>query len=223
MPTSSIGARDRRILEYAVSCISFNDLPRQRPVAVILRHAERHAVTSMETSRTVLLSDQGHADAYELGQTLAALSPVKIYHSPVRRCEQTAEGIARGINDRNGRCELPGPISELSEHGHLITADWDRLGAIVREHTPGLLPREWFMPLKEAAYFQLRILRNQLEENSASTINVSHDWNIMAMREYFFGFRHEDIGGLGYLDGLTAYLEAGKLYLCYREHRHPMD
>ena len=38
--------------------------------------------------------------------------------------------------------------------------------------------------------------------------------------QYFFNLRHEDIGYPDFLDGMTAYMENGKVCLVYHEHLH---
>ncbi len=73
-----------------------------QPVAVILRHAERYPVVDPLTHSQVLLTEKGLEDAYNRGKVLSFLKPVTFYASPVPRCQQTAEGIAKGIFNPDG-------------------------------------------------------------------------------------------------------------------------
>jgi hypothetical protein len=47
---------------------------------------------------------------------------------------------------------------------------------------------------------------------------VSHDWNILVLRELLLGVLHEDAGWLNFLDGLAFSLCAGRLEARYRSH-----
>jgi hypothetical protein len=156
---------------------------------------------------------------------MSRYSPIKLYHSPVPRCAQTAESILAGIMKENHKAELAGFMLELG--GPYITGNWDEIVKSIERYGHSVFIRKWFdnelppaliMPLPDAARSQLNILAGQLRSGGTSTINVTHDWNIMIFREYFFDLKHEDIGDPDYLDGLCAYLDDSALHLRYHEH-----
>ena len=191
--------------------------------AIILRHAERDPIEHMGNALTPLLTERGKAESFELGMALSALGPVTTFHSPVPRCQQTAVEIARGINEGKGSARDGGQITGLG--GPYIAGDWlqladtvQRMGQerFIRTWFDGGFPPDWIMPLPDAAGTQSRILIDQLKGLEGSAINVTHDWNIMIIREHYFGLRHEDIGEPGFLDGLSALLKDGSVILRYR-------
>ncbi len=191
-------------------------------VAIMVRHAERYPISRMENALELRLTPKGKEDAFMLGQSLSGFSPLSIYHSPVPRCKETADSIRDGILSANQQATVEGLLLDLG--GPYITGDWYAVVNAIEEIGHSRFIRKWFdnelpssliMSLHEAAHIQLKVLINQLRSGSLSTINVTHDWNIMIMREYFLHLRHEDIGDPDYLDGLHAFIEDDRLHLGY--------
>lgn len=71
--------------------------PTDRPVALLLRHAERPAITPGEHGTDLALTAHGRRTAELLGATLGPRI-LSLSTSPVRRCRQTAEAIRSGAN-----------------------------------------------------------------------------------------------------------------------------
>jgi len=193
--------------------------------AIMLRHAERFPIHNMADALNLPLTSKGKNDAYLLGQNLARYSPFTIYHSPVPRCRETADSIREGILSVNQQATLEGLVLDLG--GPYITGNWEAIVSSIEQMGHAGFVRKWFdnelpsnliMSLPKAAHIQLMILVNQLRSHKTSTINVTHDWNIMIMREYYFKFRHEEIGDPDYLDGVYAFFNNGKLHIGYHEH-----
>ncbi len=190
----------------------FDHLKTFEPVTLMVRHAERFEITRYSKPLHALLTEQGKADAVEYGKAAAALSPLTIYHSPVERCRQTAEGIARGIEEAGGEVERQGPCRELGDPYVMDNYDstwelFDRFGpdGFFREWFSGRLSRDILLPLKEAAEIGRNCLREINAKHDNSVLAVTHDWNIMIIREFFLKQRHEDIGMPGFLEGLVYY------------------
>ncbi|MCX7677630.1 MAG: histidine phosphatase family protein [Spirochaetes bacterium] len=206
--------------------ISLPNLAPNTNFALIIRHAEREQITETFRALEALLTEKGKQEAVLLGKTLARFGNFIINHSPVQRCKQTAEKIAEGIIESGSSAQINGSLVELG--GPYITGHWsdivseiDKRGfnGFVRAWFDGKLPETLIAPLDVSAKQQAAILRIQLERGDASYVNVSHDWNIMCLREYYFGIQHEDVGTPAYLDGLVAILDCGgmKLYCNGRE------
>ncbi len=179
--------------------------------ALVIRHGERERIVETARALEALLTEKGKQEAVELGKSLAPSGNIIIHHSPVERCRQTAEKIYEGIIAYGGSARIAGPLMELG--GPYIAGSWgdiiaeiERRGfnGFVRAWFNGQLPKSLITPLEDSAKLQASILRSQLEKNDASYVNVSHDWNVMCLREYYFGIRHEDAGTPAYLDGLIA-------------------
>lgn len=199
-------------------------------VAIMIRHAERHPIEKMINALEVELTARGKTDAFKLGQMLARFCPVNIFHSPVPRCKQTADSIFAGIRTIDTRAKVSGYLLELG--GPYITGDWSAITAAIEQQGHVKFIRKWFdnelpssliMSLPEAARIQLKIMVSQLTSNTLSTINVTHDWNIMILREYYFNLRHENIGDPAFLDGIYSSLSNGKISLRYHDHERSIQ
>jgi len=193
------------------------------PVAVIMRHAERFPFIP-GNEEDPLLTVRGHRDSYELGGRLKTLAPLRVFHSPIIRCRQTAQGLCRGLADENESCTLAGEIEMLGPS--VFVVDWKKMLSAIEEQGPSFL-RLWFeggisndlmVPLEIAAKKELDILSGQLSEDGVCTLNVSHDWNIMLLLEHYFKLPHEDIGYPEFLSAVVAYKEEGRLRLQYGAH-----
>jgi hypothetical protein len=198
------------------------DLPDINPVALLIRHAERFPLNDMREAIKPLLTEKGKKDAFDLGLELLSFCPVKIFHSPVERCRQTAEGISIGITSGNYESTISGPLFDLG--GPYILGNWEELLSSVDEFGQLGFIRKWFndelptthiMSLKEAAENLAQVLINLLNTETCNTVSVTHDWNLMILREYYFNISHEDAGIPGYLDGIAAFFANGSLRLNY--------
>jgi hypothetical protein len=49
-------------------------------------------------------------------------------------------------------------------------------------------------------------------------LHVSHDWNILTLRERLCGVRHEEAGWLNFLDGVAFTVAVDGLRAVYRDH-----
>jgi broad specificity phosphatase PhoE len=195
--------------------------------ALFIRHAEREHIAEAARALEALLTEKGKDDAVTLGRSIAPFGGVRLYHSPVERCRQTAEKIAEGVTGAGSGGNVEGHLMELG--GPYLTGNWTDIVAEIGKHGfdgfvrawfDGLLPASLITPLDVAAKAQLRVLRGQLEGDGPSTVNVSHDWNVMCLREFYFGIRHEEAGTPAYLDGIAAMLQGDSLrLLCGDEER----
>lgn len=198
-----------------------------RPVAAVMRHAARHPIADPQRPELAELTADGCAAAEAFGAQLGSFSRVRLFHSPVKRCQQTAECIARGVG-RTGTgaiVELVGPhpalgidyIRDLTEAGRLTVQHGDHF---VRLWFEGRVPPTVVDPVPALAALKLDFVRAQLAAATPGTLDlhVSHDWNIIVLREHLVGVRHEDAGWLTFLDGVTFRPSERGLRAVYREH-----
>jgi hypothetical protein len=183
-----------------------------QPVAAVMRHAARHPIADPKRPEIAELTADGCAAATEFGAQLGSFSRVRLFHSPVKRCQQTAECIAGGFARTGGRAELLGAhpalgidyIRDLSEAGRLTVLHGDHF---VRLWFEGQVPPSVIDPAPTLAAMKLDFVRARLGEVAAEPgtldLHVSHDWNIIILREHLVGVRHEDAGWLTFLDGVA--------------------
>lgn len=201
-----------------------NKIPEGKKIAMILRHAERFPIENMERAFDALLTENGKQIAKQLGEKLSALSPVTFFFSPVDRCRQTAECMISGIISSNGTAELAG--MDLMLGAPYLIGDWKFVAEAVTKHGQEKFIRSWFngevpedilLPLDKAAEKQLKYLILQLESIHSNSISITHDWNIVLLKEYYFGIKHEQSGMPEYLEGMFAYTDNDKIHLFFND------
>src|SRR5512138_1708542 len=92
---------------------TLRSLPHDASAAVFLRHAQRHPIVDASDPTLAELTPVGSADAEAFGAKIAGFGCVRIFHSPVKRCRQTAECIARGVAATGCPVEIVGPEDAL--------------------------------------------------------------------------------------------------------------
>ncbi|UCB46515.1 MAG: histidine phosphatase family protein [Spirochaetota bacterium] len=200
----------------------------KRPLTIIIRHAEREQFI-LGSNNDPLLTQRGHEDAFRFGQEMKTLTPVSVYHSFIRRCQQTAYELCRGITDQNGSCKIVGETVELGpalfvvNREGVLTSFQKHDSAFLRLWFDGKLSEDLIVPLDGAARKCLDLLINQLSGKEITTVNISHDWNIMLVLEYYFQLRHENIGYPDFLTGIAAYRDNNTLHLQYGQHRCTLE
>jgi broad specificity phosphatase PhoE len=192
--------------------------------AIVVRHAERLPISSAIGTSHVPLTDSGHIAAKVLGRTLSRYSEIRLSHSPVIRCEQTAEGIAAGAAELGSYIARIRPETVL---GGSYILDRDR--ALVKADELGLgFVRAWFAgeletglmrSLKDSLQDHIGLVRRDMAMSgpeSSLSVYVTHDWNVSVLREGLFKLRNEDVGWPGYLDGVSFRLVASQIEARYR-------
>lgn len=201
-----------------MQCSSISAIPPFDRMVLLIRHAERAAVTDLRTHAAVLLTAQGRADAFALGRMLGRrYGSAALWHSPIPRCGQTAESLARGAFAAGGAAQVEGPLEWLGTEP--VGGDPAWLNAQVASQGNSGFLRLWFdgryspgqiAPLERVASAQMRAVLAQLESSpSPVVIDVTHDWNLMLMREHYLGLRHEDVDVPAYLDSVAVLRSGG--------------
>ncbi|MHB9134474.1 MAG: histidine phosphatase family protein [Armatimonadota bacterium] len=204
---------------------ALHGLPAGGLAGAFIRHAAREPITDFSTSAEARLTPEGERNAYELGRRLPVGRPLRLYHSWVGRCEATATKIAGGFADAGGEVTLGGSlvafagpfIHDLEQMNQLCS----RLGGqFTRAWFDGALPPEIISPRDVAAGDLLRTIEGLLRGGTPDslTICVSHDWNVMLLRETFLRLPHEQVGWAEFLDGPVLTLDGDQLQLSWREH-----
>lgn len=198
-----------------------------RPLAAVMRHAARHPIADPRQPAVAELTPDGCAAAESFGRQLTGFARLRLFHSPVNRCRQTAECIARGAESNGVAIEWRGPqpelgleyIRDLGEAGRLTI---DHGEHFVRLWFGGQVPTNVIDDARRIADQKTAFVRRNLQELAsvpgALDLHVSHDWNIIVLRELCAGVRHEDVGWLSFLDGVVFTTTDERLRVVYREH-----
>lgn len=190
----------------------------QGPAAVIVRHAERHHILSITDSLKVGLTERGREDARLLGRSLEGYRLVRVFHSPAVRCRETAELIIEGLAG-NGT-SVAGPTETwalcapyLKDERVLKQAD-DLGQRFMRAWHDGRFDPEFIERTPRAADMVLGPMVERLRDpdgHGRLDVHVSHDWEIVLLREELLGLRHEEVGWAGYLEGVVLSLDGDEV------------
>ncbi|HVZ64027.1 MAG TPA: histidine phosphatase family protein [Lacunisphaera sp.] len=195
-------------------------------VAAVMRHAARHPIANPAEPTLAEITAEGAKAATEFGARLAGFDRLRLYHSPVKRCGQTAACIAEGAGAAGLAVELAGAreqigpdyILDLPAAGRLTMLHGDHF---VRLWVEGKIPATVIRPAREVATRQANFVAERLREPAADgrrlDLHVSHDWNIIVLRELLLQVRHEDAGWLTFLDGVAFTMESGGMRAIYRQ------
>ncbi len=203
--------------------------------AAMLRHAARFPIVDPTDPTAAEITPEGAATAEALGRRLSGYDRLRLFHSPVKRCRQTAECLAQGARQAGLVIEQVTPedtlgvdyILDLKEAGRLTVLYGDHF---VRRWMEGLIPEDVIRPTRAIMEEKLDYLLRKLAEPAAAgrrlDLHISHDWNVMVLRELLLGLRHEAAGWLTFLDGLVFTQCGSQLEVVYHDHRrtqrHPV-
>jgi len=194
-------------------------------IVLILRHSHRISSKDAEKLAKLRLTPQGHEIAKILGSLLPKERPIRLFHSIVKRCEETAENILRGFKEKGGKGELKGVLDALYDIGtdgiYIIKKAVEHAGQKFLNHwAAGLYPPNKIKTLssysKESAFEIWKLLDNAPE--NGIDIHISHDLSIMGFRLGWFGLPAQDwwvsfMGGFAFTfdDSQIHLLDKGRI------------
>lgn len=153
--------------------------PDDRPVALLLRHAERPSIAPGEHGTDLSLTGSGRLSAELLGATLGGRI-LSISTSPVRRCHETAEALRRGANIEVDIVEdhLLGDPGVFVLDPELAWTHWKTIGheAVIEHIAHADPPLPGLAPAHLAALRLARHMNLTLQKSPAGLhIFVTHD------------------------------------------------
>jgi broad specificity phosphatase PhoE len=201
-------------------------VPVEQPAAIMVRHSERESLTDMNEAHLIPLTARGEEAARAFGRGLPPGRTVRALHSPIGRCAVTAARVVDGYRDAGGDAALAGILPELGGPYVLDLPATIRLSNELRARYPrawfdGELPPGVAMPRDEASDLTLSGVDKVLRAAEPRTllVLVTHDWNVLLVRESVLSLRFEDVGWIDYLDGLLVVPTAEGLEVSWRDHQ----
>ncbi|MFX1349480.1 MAG: hypothetical protein ACFE92_12500 [Promethearchaeota archaeon] len=166
---------------------------------LILRHSHRNEPEFLNKVHKLRLTPEGHAVAKKFGESLPKNKPIRIFHSIIWRCEETAEDIHNGFKSIGGKSELKGVFSPLYDIG---IDDRSFLAQFKNYHFKDILfrwaagfylPEEW-TPFIQYSQKSAHLIWNQLKDapEGGLDIYITHDWHLMSLRFGWFGIAPDE-------------------------------
>ena len=188
-----------------------NVFPENSKIILILRHSHRNEPKILEKAYKLRLTPQGHAIAKKFGENLTKTRPLRIFHSVIWRCEETAKNIHEGFKSIGGKSELKGELKVLSSIGineEYFIEQFKHLPfvKIFYRWAAGFYDSKEWTPFIEYCQNSAQVILNQVKISPENGLNifVTHDWNLMALRFGWFGLPPDErwvkfLGGFAYV------------------------
>lgn len=199
--------------------------PRDRPVGLLLRHAERPPMAAGDPGISLPLTAAGRRQAEALGSAIAA-DFLGIHTSPLQRCRETAAAICDGA----GVMHTPRDDRRLGDPGVFIAEDviawtnWQGLGhASVMDRLawsdrplPGMA-----VPARAAAILLEHIVASLTDATPGFHLFVTHDAILFPTVARTLPAADTRRWWPNFLEAASIWREAGRTHLAYRQARTP--
>lgn len=173
--------------------------PDDSKIIIVLRHSHRKHSGDAEKLSQLALTPLGHEIAYIFGKSLPNNRPIRLYHSIVHRCVETAENILKGFEESGGKGKIIGPLEALYSIGtdpyFIINKAIQHAGKKFLNHwAAGLYPPDKITPLLEYSRASAEDIWNLLKNapDRGIDIHITHDLSIMGFRLGWFGLSTHD-------------------------------
>ena len=181
-----------------------------RTVALLLRHAHRYPIPKgVVEHQNVPLTMNGRQRAREFGETLPRSYSIRLFHSPVPRCKETAEYVMKGFQHTGGAAEVMGDKDFL----RINLVDQREMAHILDKMGHKQFGYRWMKgkfdetiienPEKVASQTIKGVLALMKKEgNKTMDIHITHDLNVLAVRELISPVPNEHFDWPEYLNGI---------------------
>lgn len=199
--------------------------PWDRPVGLLLRHAERPSIAPGESGTELPLTAAGRGAAKAFGAAIAA-NLRGIFTSPLRRCRETATSICDGarvaplaVDDRH----LGDPGVFVGDAG-LAWTNWQDLGhASVVDHLawsdtplPGIVP-----PAQAVRRLLAHMTATLTDAAPGFHLFITHDAILFPTIARTLPAADDRRWWPAFLEAAAVWLDPGGVRFAYREVQHP--
>jgi broad specificity phosphatase PhoE len=193
---------------------------------LIIRHSQRHEPKLADENKYMELTSQGRKIARLFGMKLPKKKTIRLFHSPVNRCKETAEEIYEGFKESGGKSILKGECTAVFEIGinmNSFMAEAQKFRydeyfynyqKIFFRWVAGFYPPDEWSSLIQYSQNAAKVIWNELKlaPQNGIDIYVTHDWHLMTLRFGWFGLPPDD-KWVGYLGGFAFTFEKEHILL----------
>jgi len=173
---------------------NIDKFPDDSRLILVLRHSHRNEPKPLENVNKLRLTPQGHAVAKKFGESLPKNRPIRLFHSIIWRCEETAENIHNGFQAIGGISELKGVLEPLFDIGIKDRAFTEKFKnahfrKVLYRWSAGFYLSEDWTPFTTYCQQAAQVIWNQGNNNYSNRsidIYVTHDWHVMSLRYGWF-------------------------------------
>ncbi|MBY9003105.1 MAG: hypothetical protein KGD73_03965 [Candidatus Lokiarchaeota archaeon] len=170
------------------------DFPEGSKIILLLRHSHRNEPLNLGDLSKEKLTEIGHNAAKRFGEELPIDRSIRLFHSVVWRCQETAEDILEGFRRKTGLGKMKGTLQPL----YFIGTAPNFFVNIFKKMTPlrfmnlwiaGHYSPETIIPFQSYCKNAADIIWNKIKSapEKGIDIHVSHDILLIALRYGWFG------------------------------------
>jgi hypothetical protein len=171
-----------------------DEFPKDKKIIMIIRHSHRYDSNNLWEHEKDTLTPLGHEIAREFGEHLPKNRHIRLFHSKVERCRETASNIHKGFLENNGSSEVIGSLKllfdiEISREDFYREAKKYPLNHLLYRWAAGLYPESMVLPFKKYIIKAANEIWNKIDKapQRGIDIHVSHDFILMCLRLGWFG------------------------------------
>ena len=198
---------------------------RPRKVSLLIRHAHRYPIPKgVIEHQNVPLTMKGRQLACEFGKKLPQSYSIRLFHSPIPRCKETAEYVLKGFQNTGGSAKLMGAkdflkinLVDQREMVHIL----DKIGhqQFGYRWLKGKFDEKIIENPEKVASKTINsvitLMKNEV--NKKINIHITHDLNILAVRELISPVPNENFDWPEYLNGIIFTQNEDKVTLIQRQ------
>ena len=204
------------------------ELNKAKAASLIIRHSERKSIEKPSEIRLAGLTDVGREASRNFGHLLPKEREIRIHHSPIYRCRETAECILDGAKGAglNGIIVgelniLEGPRADWDKFSQYLVKDWpDSINYYLSGRYPTFI-------VEPSLDYSQRVVKDldakALEpKTNALTIYVAHDLPILTLLFHWFGVS-PSLKNASFLNGFLFQRSRGKISLFFEDVQKEYD
>lgn len=195
-----------------------------RNLVVLMRHSARHYGTA-ENDESMELTEEGKQKSQEFGEALPANHMFHFFSSPVLRCIETSDLIEKGVLSKGGKTKsnmimdslYPYFVKDMSKiiqiaYKFVIAGEYPKF---FRSWFEGNISSELIDDASRSAQSLMGVLLTMLQDPTVDgdSVCITHDWNLVLLREFYLGQKAEEYGVIDYLEGVIIYEKDGGYYV----------
>ncbi len=199
-----------------------NELERLQNTSLFVRHSAREEPDRIEDTHGAQLTEAGKEAAFQFGQELNPAFSYRIFHSHVKRCEDTAFGIQQGA--KNAGIQI-GELQPKHELNMILSDEKALMPLLARDQEPfiyywmgGHYPNHRVESTLSLAHriHELLLENQETNQNQYLDLYVTHDFQlILLMFHWAATINSKD--WVYYLDGFLCHLHPTTLNIRYHE------
>lgn len=174
--------------------------------AIVMRHSEK-ALNSTDKPINVLLTESGKKRASDFAAAIEPKKPIRLFHSFIKRCEQTADSIIEGYRGK----VVQKKVEEVLSGHYLFDAKkvveesekFDNYDFILNWYN-GNFSEKHLMNFIEARRMMIETIKANYNPNFLD-IYITHDWNVVLLYSFCYNLQKAQYHWPDFMDGVCFF------------------